>query len=148
MIPLYPRPLPQRLEAIVDARGQPLPSFFFLQLALLNRTGGDSGLIEQIANDLTATGATQATALEVVLDVNEVLDGSGGVILKQLQPPQIMEVFNGTGGNINVYPPIGGEIDALGTNQPYVLANTKMQRFRCYSLLGNGVSFFRSLQLG
>lgn len=38
-------------------------------------------------------------------------------------------VFNRGANPLKVYPPVGGEIDSLGVDQPYVLAATKMQVF-------------------
>lgn len=115
---------------------------------LFNRTGQGNGLPNSVGNSLAATGSSQTDALALVNDYNEVTGGSGGVALFSLQPSLVQIVFNGSGSSINVYPPIGGNIDSLGLNNPYVLANTKTQIFTSWGLQASGVPYFRSLQLG
>ena len=68
--------------------------------------------------------------------------------LRHLAPDQQQWVYNGIGGNLNIYPALGGQIDADAVNLPYVLANGKTQIFTCTKLLATGASFYRSLQLG
>lgn len=149
MIPLFATQFPPQGQQQIDGSGKLLnPLYYFLQ-AVFRRTGGQNGLLWTTGQGLAATGATQALALPLTDDYNEVLTGSGlGVMLAQLQPSQQQWVFNGTGGGLNVYPQLGGRIDAIAVNGPYVLANGKTQIFTCPDLLANGVSFYRSLQLG
>jgi len=149
MIPLYPQQLFQPSNPIVTpSTGIGTNSFFFLIRALFNRSGGSNGLPDKVGNNLTATGTTLQTALALTFDYNEVLNGTGGGALAALQPSQRQWIFNGTGGNLNVYPCSNGAIDALDSEEPYILANGKTQIFVCYSLLTTGGSFYRSTQLG
>ena len=145
----YPQFPPQGL-AQVDGSGKLLTSLYYLLQAIYKRTGNNSGVTWTVGSGLTATGVSQTLALQLNDDYNEVTGGSGlGVMLHQLQPGQQQWVFNGNGGNINVYPIIGGgQIDALLVNAPYVLGNGKTQIFTCPKLLASGASFYRSTQLG
>jgi hypothetical protein len=150
LIPVWPQQLIGPKDEVLSHAGGFSRSVFYLIRALFERTGGDSGLIDTVGADLDATGDTLATAEVLSNDYNEVLNAIGtGVVLAQLQPSQYQWVFNGTGGDLDVYPPPPGEIDALGVAQPYVLANGKTQIFFCVKLLPvTGGQFFRSLQLG
>ena len=148
MIPLYPQQLFQPSNPIVTNNGVGTNAFFYLIRALFNRTGGNSGIVDTVGANLTAVGNSLATALALSNDYNEILNGGGGVSLAVLQPGQRQWVYNGTGGNLNIYPGINGAIDTLGAELPYVLANSKTQIFVCYKLLSTGGSFFRSTQLG
>ena len=85
-----------------------------------------------VALGLKAQGATQATALQLTAQWNEVTTqsaGNTGVLLTLLQAGQSQTVFNQSGNNINVWPPPGVQIDALGVNVPFVLANGARQTF-------------------
>lgn len=149
MIPLVPDNLPARKDPFVDADGTPTTDFYFLIRTLFLRTGSVGGVPWTVGANLTASGAAQATALGLVDDFNEVLAGSGGGgQLAELQAGQTQVVFNGSGGGINVYPPVGSKIDALALNAAYALANNKTQVFTCYSVSAAGLRQFRSLQLG
>ena len=114
--------------------------------AIWNRTGQASGIPDQVANNLKATGTTQATALQLNDDWNEILSvpAGSGVILMELQPGQEQRVFNGDPAQaLKVWPAVGYQIDALGLNQPYSLAHGKTQLFDAYS-----TTQIRSVQLG
>jgi hypothetical protein len=148
MIPTYPwAQFPQQTTTITP-NGQASRYFWSFLQALFKRTGGDSGIQDTVADAVSAAGATQATATTLSNDYNAVTAGAGGVLLSNLQPAQRQVVYNGSGGNLNVYPFTGGEIDAIGSGGPYVLANGKTQVFTCYKTLTNGFPFYRSLQLG
>lgn len=149
MIPLYPWPQFPQQNAQITPGGAASRSFWFFLQALFNRTGGDSGNADTVGIGLTAAGSAQATALVLSDDYNEVLTGSGdGVMLANLQPGQRQSVYNGTGGNVSVYPFTGGQIDADAVNAAYTLGNGKTQIFVCYKLLASGAPFYRSTQLG
>lgn len=149
MIPIYPYPqFPPQSERILDGGGKMLQPFYYLLRALFLRGGGNSGVPNTAANALTATGNSQATALQLTNDFNAVLLGSGGVSLYPLQPGQWQLVFNRTGGNLNIYPDVGGEIDQLSINAPYVLATTKSQLFWCATTFASGGHVYRSFQPG
>ena len=148
MIPTYTAQLPDQTKVLVDSSGIPTKTYWLLFRAIWSRTGLGTGVPYQVANNLTATGSTQADALVLNLDWNEVLttpSGSGVVVHDTtLQPGQSLTVYNGDGVNsLKVYPPSGWQIDALGINNPYTLAHGKTQIFGCWENLQ-----LRSLQLG
>ena len=132
-------------QPIVDQSQIPTNDFRLLITALFNRTGQGTGLSNKVANNLTATGSTQATSLALNQDWNEVLTvpvGSG-VNLLPLLPGQSQTVYNGDGNPLKVYPAVGFAIDALGVNVAYTLAAGKTQVFSEWQ-----ASLVRSLQLG
>lgn len=76
-----------------------------------------------VADNLEATGATQATATQLTAQWNIVTSvpiGSG-VLLDQLDVGQSQTVFNDDVAALNVYPPAGMQIDAQAVNAPYSL---------------------------
>lgn len=148
MIPVYQQVLLPEKSKWVNGDGSPTRRFFDVIRSLHNRGGANTGVGRTVGADLMAAGTGQDSALELTDDFNEVLQGSGGVRLASLQPGQWHIVFNGLGGNLNVYPNANGQIDALGANIAYVLANTKSQLFWCASVLAMGGGQFRSIQLG
>lgn len=85
-----------------------------------------------LAPGLKATGTTHATALQLASQWNVVTVASAaanGVLLSAYQSGQEQVVFNTSGVSINIYPPPGSQIDALGKNTAYSLGNGKMQIF-------------------
>ncbi len=76
------------------------------------------------ANTLTAAGSTQATALALPADINNVttVAASTGVILPAMNPGDDVIVRNGGANALLIYPPVGGAINALGTNSGYSVA--------------------------
>lgn len=85
-----------------------------------------------VASGLAAQGLSQATALQLASGWNEIDTATAtddGVILSPLQPGQSQTVFNQSGIAINVYPPPGFAIDALGINTPFSLGNGARQAF-------------------
>ena len=112
--------------------------------ALWVRTGEGSGVPDSV-DTYAGAGSTYADAAPLGDAVNYVATvGVGtGVSLFDMQPGQTQEVINAGANALNVYPFVGGVIDALGTNGAYSLASGKTQIFRC---IASGV--FISLQLG
>jgi hypothetical protein len=149
MIPIYGiQILPQNFQA-VNADGTLQNNFFYLIRQLINRGGGQSGIISTAGSNLTATGTTQATALMLSNDYNEVLNGSGkGVLLSALQPAQMQIVYNGTGGNVSVYPNGVGQINALGNSTAFTLGTGKTQFFVAAETQTNGGTLYRTVTLG
>lgn len=84
-----------------------------------------------VALGLGAKGATQATALALQAQWNEIDNqtNGNGVILAALQPGQSQTVFNQSGGAINVYPPPSFKIDAGAVNIPFSLGSGLRQAF-------------------
>lgn len=98
-----------------------------------------------VATGLVATGATQATALVLVAGWNEVdtVPVNTGVVVPTLGVGLASTVFNEGVNSLKVYPPVGGQIDALGVNIPYPLAASKVQ-----SLFQLTATQWRTTQLG
>lgn len=118
---------------------------YFLSLSALlgNLVGGVLGFTSE--NNVTATGASQADAFPATTEwivVTNTPPGSG-VMISAFGAGVANSVFNRGGNPLNVYPPPGGEIDRLGIDTPYVLANNKMQ---VISQIDN--DSFLSMQLG
>ncbi len=121
---------------------------FFMQ-SLFQRTGGASGIPNSAKGAITAAGINQSSATLLTDDFNHVTQGTGGVVMKNLQPGQLHWVHNATSGNLNVYPASSGQINALAVNAPYVLAAGTMQIFWVPKLLsGTGGTFYKSITLG
>lgn len=131
--------------AVVQSSSGILTQFgYSLLLALWNRTGGATGIPFTVGSSLTAAGGSQATALPLIDDYNEVLNGVGGVSLYALSPGQSQTVYNGTAAAINVYPAAGGQINGSAVNAAYSLAAGASQQFVCYELLtGSGAPLYR-----
>lgn len=98
-----------------------------------------------VATGLVAAGATQATALVLEVGWNEVdtVPLNTGVMIPPLGVGLASTVFNEGANPLKVYPPVGGQIDALGVNVAYSLAASKMQ-----SLFQLTATQWRSTQLG
>lgn len=77
-----------------------------------------------VANTLTATGSTQATALPLGADINNVttVTASTGVILPAMNPGDEITTHNGGANALALYPPVGASINALGANAAYSIA--------------------------
>lgn len=145
MIPIYTGQMPTQNSEFVARNKNVIAlvysAFQFLQ-TLFNRTGAQSGIIDQVLSPVTGGGSTQAAAASLTKDYNKVTGGTAGVLVA-LQPGQRQIVKNVSGGNYNVFPASGYQIDSLGLNQPYPLGNTKSQYFWC-----SGPNQLESLQLG
>jgi len=144
MLEDYSQAFPATFGAVTKDGSLANPFRIFLQ-SLWNRSGQGTGIPLQVANALAATGSSQATALQLNVDINEVLTvpPGSGVLLLPLQVGQWQSVFNGDGGNLLVYPASGYNIDALAANVGYTLGALKTQIFSAYS-----PTQLRTLQLG
>lgn len=82
-----------------------------------------------VATGLVATGTVQGDALVLTKNWNEIdtTPVNSGVAISSLGVGLATTVFNQGANSLKVYPPIGGQIDALGINSPYALAASKMQ---------------------
>ena len=98
----------------------------------INATGSIGGGFQYaaLANNLTATGTTQGTALALTAG-NDVLTSvpSGSGVILPLQDGASHSLVIGTGVTIfnrgaaavNVYPPVGDQIETLAVNIPAIL---------------------------
>lgn len=77
------------------------------------------------ANNLTAIVGGQGAAAVLPADVNRftTVPSTGGCILPTLNPGDNIVVFNGQATNpLLLFPPVGGALNALGTNASYSIA--------------------------
>lgn len=80
---------------------------------------------------LVSRGTNQATALQLNAQWNEIANVplASGVLLQALQPGQSQTVFNQGANALNIYPPPGMRIDALGVNLAYALPSGARHTF-------------------
>lgn len=98
--------------------------------------GSASGAQNTVATGLIATGNTQGTALALAADINmfATVAASSGAILPVMNPGDVLTVFNGGANALSLYPPVGGKINALGTNAAYAIATaTALCEVTCVS---------------
>ncbi len=128
----------------IDDRGNLVAQVWwrFFQ-SLLNRTAAT--ITYTVKLGLTAAGTTQATALKLTAEWNEVTTTAlnTGVLLFNFGIGFDSRVWNLGANSMKIYPPLGCQIDALGANNPYLLATNKAQIFNQLS-----ATQWRSLQLG
>lgn len=88
-------------------------------------------VIPTVDTALVATGASQATALVLTKNWNEIatVAAATGVLLPGLGTGIESKVFNNGANALLVYPPVGGQIDTLGADTPYPLPLAKSQTF-------------------
>lgn len=75
-------------------------------------------------DQLVATGASQATAAPVPADNNRFTNvaAATGCILPAMNPGDNITIMNAGANALKVYPPVGGQINALGANAAYSVA--------------------------
>lgn len=82
---------------------------------------------------LTAhAGGGQTSALPLTMGLNlftTVANAGDSAILQTTDGGPVVVVINGTSTSMNIYPPVGGQINALGTNAAYALAAGKTAIF-------------------
>ncbi len=90
----------------------------FTGVTITGFTGGDSSRTCAGEESVAATGTNQGTAATFVGDAVSVsgADGTVGVILKNQEAAIIMLTNTDAMDTLNVYPPSGAAINALGTN--------------------------------
>lgn len=82
------------------------------------------------ATAVAAAGSTQAGATPLTSNFSIVTSGgAGGVIITETKAPTIVIVASGAGGNITVYPPVGGSINGGTANAGFVVATSKQAIF-------------------
>lgn len=98
-----------------------------------------------VSTGLVAAGTTQGTALALTRNWNEVITtpAASGVLLATLGVGQPSKVWNAGLNALKIYPPVGGQIDALGVNVAYSLPIDKCQEFDQLT-----AATWRSTQLG
>ena len=142
MIPALEENFPGPSTPLVDKGGLMTQDGNFFWLKIWERTGGGSGVItNQGFVDLPNPGDPP---VELPHDLNVLQNNNGDCILfSSLQPGQQQWVFNNTAFAINVFPPSGFQIDALGVGVAYSLPSSKAQVYTCFDN-----NLIASLQLG
>jgi len=76
------------------------------------------------ANNLTAAGTTQGTALALPADICKftTVAANSGAILPAANPGDSGTVFNGGANALSLYPPVGAIINGLSANTAYSIA--------------------------
>ncbi len=124
---LFQAQFPPPNTPIIDPMGLVTTPWMAFLRAMFGRTGQGTGTPFSAGDNLVAAGTTQATALALTNDWNNITSGATfGIILPALTMGQSVVVFNNAGGNIKMYPPVGGALTVLGVatgiNLPYVSA--------------------------
>ena len=92
-----------------------------------------------VALGITAAGTTQGTATSLTAQDNQVTGSSAssvpynGVIITITQQGVPTAVHNYSPNPINVYPPVGAQINNLGVNVSYLIYAGSSMDFRCLS---------------
>ena len=84
-----------------------------------------------VRTGLSAAGSTQATALPLPGDGNifSTVAASQGAILLDRDIGDVIWVVNGGASALLVYPPVGGQINALAANAGFSLATGRAAKF-------------------
>lgn len=123
-------------DAFTKADGTLMVNASKFLLALWNRTGGGTGIIPQVSDPLTATGANVVTALGLTKDWNNVSDvpTGSGVQLPVMKPGNDCQVKNTGAHALKIYPASPDvQIDALGNGAAFSLAAGKLRIFECWT---------------
>jgi hypothetical protein len=77
-----------------------------------------------VANNMTAVAGGQGSATPLPADNNRftTVPASGGAIVPALNPGDNLVIINAGANALLVFPPVGGQINALGTNASYSVA--------------------------
>lgn len=131
----------QQLRKFVSDDGTLTADSRDLLLALINRTGGGTGIVPKVNDTGTApivtTGTTIADAVMLTTDWNWVttVPAGTGVLILPLKPGNDIKVYNGGANLLRVYPfNAQSQINALGPGTPYQLAAGSKATFECWSL--------------
>lgn len=88
------------------------------------------GTAADVEFGVTAAGATQATATPVApWSLVTTVPINSGIILEAGGEGTSSRVWNRGLNTLNIYPPIGCQIDSLGLNAPYQLSSLNSQEF-------------------
>jgi hypothetical protein len=141
----FNHPFPFDHEELFDKYGRMTPTGSRFHRAIFDRTGAGSGIIPSVLQGLIAQGNSQTTAAMLQEDWNHIgtVVAGTGVQVPNLKVGQEVYVANDGANTLRIYPPGGWTIDANPINSPYMLATTKIQKFRVI-----GLNLLRSLQLG
>jgi hypothetical protein len=93
-----------------------------------------------VADGLTATGATQLTALLITEELNvftTVAAGSGAILRGDLGPGDEQDAANYGANALLVYPPLGGTMQNGAVNAGFSVAANKTAKFKSR----NGLNF-------
>jgi hypothetical protein len=89
-----------------------------------------------VATGLSGAGSDQSGATEVTSAKNAfstVAAGTGAKLDSKAAAGDSQMIYNGGANPLKVYPPSGAQINALGSNQPMLLATHTACEFYCFS---------------
>lgn len=88
-----------------------------------------------VSPSLTATGASQGTALALFRSLNNVttVAASTGVVFPTATAGMRIVIRNGGANALNIYPAVGGQINSLGTNIAFSLPISTVLEFVAFS---------------
>ena len=96
-------------------------------------SAGSARSIQGLVNSaVTATGTTQSGAVALARSINAVTAGTGGARLPNADIGDEVAVINLSGAAVTVYPPTSQQINELGNNNGFLLADNtavKVQKF-------------------
>lgn len=125
------QPLAQPVEQmpLVDSNGMVTTLWWRFFFGLYKRNATTVPYL--VGTTLTAAGTTQTTALALTTEWSDIsaTPANSGVRLANFGVGLNSVVFNDGGAMLKIYPPIGSAIDALGTNNPFSLANGTSKDF-------------------
>jgi hypothetical protein len=116
------------LGTVQDSDGNTLQvmlaqQWYRLLLALFNRTGGGNGIPTYNAAALSDGPGGQSGAPQLTPILNFVTASGQQVVMPAaMNSDEFLIVIVINGGVVNIFPPPGCQIDALGVNAPYVMA--------------------------
>lgn len=97
------------------------------------------GVLGEVADSLTAAGTTQATAYPMQRMTSQwfstVAAGAGAIIPTGMAAGEGLRVYNAGANSLTVYPPVGGEINALGANVGISVPSGSSIALCCMTLL-------------
>lgn len=90
----------------------------------------------RVATGLVAAGTNQGNALVLTTEWAEIATvaaATGVKLIPTVAGSEPLVVVNNGANNLNIYPAVGTQIDALGANNPYVLAPAAQRVFRAFT---------------
>lgn len=100
--------------------------------ATLNHRG------QSVLSGLTATGASQATAYQLLNDCDHeftAVASSTGAVLPMARLASAVRAWNGGASTLSVYPPVGGTVDGASVNAPFSVSASAGAQFFAADLL-------------
>jgi hypothetical protein len=133
----FSSPIDSQLPLVPDPEVQqesPLMYNEFVRIYAVIRNLQIGTTFSVVQNGAVATGTTQGDAAQLKGEINvlQTVPAGAGVILPSIGGGSQCSVKNFGANSVNIYPQIGGEIDVLGINNPFVLLSGQGAIFDSY----------------